>query len=702
MYEAVMPMPSTNTVTVQAPGAVNSVTATNPANTAVVGNFTPAPTATLANNPTAQKTNVDEKDQSSSHGPDRERYSDRSRSRERSRRNRSRSRDRRRDRDRSRDRSRDRRRGRDRDRSRERGRDRSRSRGRDRDRDRSRSRGRDRSHGRYRDRSRSRDRDRRRSRDRSRSRDHERRDEGKRKSRWDTDAPRDRDAKQSSTSQLPPASNTQQLSTAMASGISAAGVQNLLTAGRIASAEQPLVNPLMSSAVNNPSTNNVPNASGRVDPSSSSAIVGGGGPGLLRPSGMPNPAGVVGPNDANKMATHNVGQNMQRFPGNASSVATNNIQGDLWKNSMGNVGPSNVSNSNPPFTNMVGMPQGTSGPDAGRPYQMGNDGMSRFRDPSMMPENTGSNNMNNFMRPQGMTGRFPPPGNLDNVQGFRNRDATAASDNFSGMENEKSSTGMSGTGMSGFRNTMQQVSGGGMHMPVSGEGPRGFTPGRQFPGADNMSTLQGQGARMMFGNISRMPTPNDKGEVDGPRSLMGISMGQRPPYDGAVRFGGAARMPGSDMQSGGSSGGNFTDTPGRPMSGMMSNRLESGMVPEMVPGVGQPGSVRPFFDHSASPRPPTAVPPPLMSQSVKQGNVSSPLPPPPPPPPTLENKNVASSVTPQTFGSVPAGVPAPPPSQGSVTDQQSAEQMQAAMAYYYAQWMQQQQQPPPPPPPPPK
>ena len=729
MFEAVMPTVS-NTVPGQPGAAVSSVAPTQPAvSTAVFGNFSvaPAPAPALANSIATQNTNVVDKDQSSSHGRDRDHNRDRSRSRDRSRRDRSRSRDHQRDRERSRDGSRERRRGRDR--SRERGRDRSRSRGRDRDR--SRSRDRDRSRGRYRDRSRSRDRDRRRSRDRSRSRDRDRRDEGrdrdrrddgKRKSRWDTVSSRDQDAKQTSAPQMPTDSNPQQLSTAIASGMAAANVQNLLTAGRMATAEQQSVNPFMSSAVNNPSADAV---HGRSDPNSSSAVIGGHAPGFSLPPGMPNQAGVPGPGDVSKMAGRNIGQNMQRFPGSA----TNNNQDDMWKNSFG---AADVPNNNLPFSNMAGMPQGFGGPDAGRPYEMGNDNMNRFRGPSRMGEtsaNTGSNNMNNFTRPQG---RFPPPANTENMKGFGNQGGTAGLDNFTGMERP-------GPGMSGHTSNVQQGSGGGMCMPMSGEGPRGFAPGRGFPGADSMNSMQGQDGRMMLGNNSRMPRPGDR-TMDDPRGKLGSSVGslQRPPYDGAarfgntsrmpgsdmqtggsggqlgsragssqrqpVRFGNISRMPGSDMQSGGTGGGNFTNMRGGHTSGMMNNRPESGMMKEMMPVVGRPGSGQPFFDQSANQRPPAQVPPPpVMSESGKQGNVESVLPPPPPPPTMHDNRNVAASLTSQTFGRVPIGVPAPSPSQGSVADQQTAEQMQAAMAYYYTQWMQQQQQqPPPPPPPPPK
>ena len=711
MFEAVMSTAST--VTEQASGTVSSVATSQPANTAVVGNFTAVPTAVLANSAAPQSTNVDEKDQSSSHSRDRDRHPDRSHSRERSRRDRSRSRDRNRDHDRSRDRSRDRRRGRDRsrdrgrDRSRSRGRDRERSRSRGRDRDRSHSRGRDRSRGHYRDRSRSRDRDRRRSRDHSRSHDRDRRDDGKRKSRWDTNSSRDQDAKQSSASQMPADGNPRQQSAAVASGMSAASVQNLLTAGRMASGQQPVINPMMSGAVN-PSATSVPNVRGRVDANSGTPVIGGHGSGLWTAPGMPNPAGVVGSNDAGKMANENFGQNLPRFPGNASNVATNNIQGDPWKNSGGNFNASDVPNNNTPFSNMVGMPQGVGAPDAGRPYQMSNDNVDRFRGPTSMMRDTsgnaGSNNMNNYMRPQGVTGRFPPPGNMDNVQGFGKWGGTVESDNFSGMER-------TGTGMSVHANNMQQSSGGRMRMPMSGEGQRGFAPGHGYPGADNMNSMQGQDVRMAFRNSSRMPAPGDRAGVDGPRGMMGgknpslqdgmTGPSQRPPYDGAARFGNATRMPGSgsEMQSGGN--GSFAN-----MTGMMNNRPESGMSQEMMTSVGQPGGIRPFYDHSASPRPPTQVPPPLMSQPTKQGNTNSPLPPPPPPPPAHENKNPASSVTSQTFAPAPVPAPPLPPSQGSVAGRQTAEQMQAAMAYYYTQWMrqqqQQQQQPPPPPPPPPK
>jgi len=737
MYDAVMSTVSV-AVTQQPAATVSSIAATQPANTPVVGSLPTVPTPALTNSAVAQNTNVADKDQASSHGRDRDRYRDRSRSRERSRRERSRSRDRHRDSDRSRDRSRDRRRGRDRSRDRERGRDRSRSRGRDRersrsggrDRDRSRSRGRDRSRGRYRDRSRSRDRDRRQSRDDGRSSDHDKRDDGKRKSRWDTFSSHGEDTKQPGTSQMPSDNNPQQFS-----GMAAANVQSLLNAGRMASAEQPVVNPLMSGAVTNPSNSNIPSLHGRADPSYGLTPVEGSGPGLLTAPGMANPAGVVGPNDAGKVANQNVGQNVQRFPGN---VGANNVGGDMWQNSFG---ASNVPHNNPSFPNMVGMPQGPrmggpegprmagplgprmggpegqrmdgpqgprmGVPDTGRPYQMDNvsDNMGRFGDPRMMNEaggNSSSGSMNNFMRPQGTTGRFPPPHNMDNMQGFGNRGGTAGSDNFGGMER-------SGRAMSGHVNNMQQSSGAGMRMPVSGEGPHGFAPGQRFPGADNMVGMQGQGARMMLGNTSRMPQLSDTAEAGEPRSMLGDSTGpfQRPPYDGQGRFGNMTGMPGGDMQSGGSGSGNFTNMTGAHMSGMMSNRPESGMVRDRMPDSGKPGGIRPFFNQSASPHPPTQVPPPLLSQSGNQGNTNSAVPPvPPPPPPPPESKNLTSSMTAQPFGPVPVGVPAPPPSQGSVTDQQTAEQMQAAMAYYYTQWMQQQQQqqpqPPPPPPPPPK
>jgi len=756
MFEAVISIPST--VYEQAGGTISSVAATQPASTAVVGNSSAAPVAAapaaeLANSAAPQNRNVDNKDQLSSHSRDRDRFRDRSHSRDRSRRDRSRDRhrdrdrdgdqsrdrdrdgdqshdrdrdgdqsrdrdrdgdrscdrdrggdqsrdrdrvgDRSRDRDRSGDQSREHRRGRDR--SRERGRDRSRSHGRDRDR--SRSRGRDRSRGRYRDRSRNRDRDHRRSRDRSHSRDRNRRDDGKRKSRWDTDSSRGEDARQSATTRMPTVSNAQQFNAAAAPGMPAGGVQGLLNAGRMASAEQPL----MASGVNNPSTNTVPSMCGTVDPNHGSTAIGGHRPGLLMARGMANPAGVTRPNDSIKMGNQNVGQNMQRFPGNAGNVATNNVQGDMWKNSFT---ASNLPNNNLPFSNMDGMPQGPrgSGPEAGGPYQMGNvnDSMAGFRGPSMMNEMGGNgnssnmnNNMNNFMRLQGTSGRFPPPGNMDSMQGFGNMGGAAGSDNFPGMER-------SGPGMSGYINTMQQSSGSGMRMPMSAEGSRGFAPGQRFPGTDNMNSMQGQGqgVRMMFGSNSRMPTSRDRSE-----EMPGDSSGpfQRPPYDGAARFGNMTRMQGSDITSGASGSENFTN-----MAGMMNNRPESAMSRERMPNFGKPGGVRPllddtYFNQSASSCPPSQVPPPLMSQPSKQGNASSaPLPPPPPPPP-LDNKNISSSVTSQTFGPVPVGVPAPLPSQGPVADQQTAEQMQAAMAYYYSQWMQQQQQqPPPPPPPPPK
>ena len=704
MFEAVMPTAST--MTQQASGTVSSVAPVQPyTSTPVVGNLPLAPTATatLANSAASQNTNVIGKDQSSSHSRDRDHNRNRSRSRERPRRERSRSRDRHRNRDKSRDHSRDRRRGRDR--SRERGRDRSRSRGRDRDRsrsrDRDRSHDRDRSRGRYRDRSRSRDRDRKRSGDRSRSHDRDKRDEGKRKSRWDTGASRD-DTKQSTASQMPAASNPQQLSTTAAVGTAAAAVQNLLNSGRMSSAEQPGINPLVSSGVNNPSMNNVPSMQGRLNPTCSSTVHGGHGPGLQMAPGIANPP------DANKMASQNVSQNMQRFPGNASNVATNNVRGDLWKNTGTGFGASNVPNNNLTFSNTAGMPQGPrfGGQDAGGPYQMGNanNNMGRFRGPSMMNDTSGNNssgginnNMNDFMRPQGTRPPPPAPGNVDSMQGFRNQGGTVGSD-FSGMER-------SGPGMSGHVNNMPQSSGSGMRMPGSAEGPRGFGP--RFPGADNMNNMQGQGARMMFGNNSRMPTSNDRTEVDTPRHMLGDSTGpfQRPPYDGGMRFGNMTRMQDSDMQSGGSGSGNFTNMTAGNMSGMMNNRPESGMNRERMPNFGKHGSVQPlmddtFFNQSASPRPPSQVPPPNLPQSGKQGN-TNPVPP-PPPPPLQDNKNLSSSLTSQTFGPVPVGVPAPPPSQGSVANQQTAEQMQAAMAYYYAQWMQQQQQPPPPPPPPPK
>jgi len=707
MFEAVMP--SASTVTGQASSTVNSVAAMPPASTPAVGNVsTPAPTAALANSAASQNANIDTKDQSSSHTRDRDRHRDRSRSRERSRRDRSRSRDRHRDRDRSRSRDRDRRRGRDR--SRERGRDRSRSRGRDRDRsrsrERSRSRGHDRSHGRYPDRSSSRDRDRRRSRDRSRSRDRERRDDGRRKSRWDTmDSSRGEGPREASTPQVPIDGNPQQLS----APVSAGGVPSLLNAGRMGSVEQPAVAPLMSSGVNNPSTSNVPGMLGGVDRGRGLTVGGGQGPGSLMAPGMANPAGMVGPNDASKVANQNVGPNMQRFPGNP----TNTVQGDFWENPGSNFGASNMPDNNVPFSDMAGAQRGPrfGGPDAGGPYQTGNvnDNMGgHFRGPSMMNEtggNSGSgsmnNNMNNFMRSQGVTGRYPPPGNVDSMQGFRNPGGTVGSDNFTGMER-------SGPGMPERMNNMPQSSGGGMRMPTNAEGPRGFTPGRGFPGPDNRNSMQGPGYRMTFGNNSRMPTSNNRNEVGEPR-MLGDSTGpfQRPPYDDGGRFGNMTRMQGGDMQSGskGGGGGDFTNMAG---GRMMNNQPESSMLREKTPNFGKPGSVRPllddpFYGQSAGPRPSSQVPPALMTQSGNQGNTSSVLPPPPPPPPLQDNKNLVSSVTPQTFSPIPVGVPAPPPSQGAVTDQQTAEQMQAAMAYYYAQWMQQQQQqPPPPPPPPPK
>ena len=710
MFEAVMS--SASTVTDQASTTVNSVAAMPPASTPApaVGNVSAAPTAALANSAVSQNANIDAKDQSSSHT--RDRFRDRSRSRERSRRDRSRSRDRHRDQDRSRDRdrsrSRDRDRRRGRDRSRERGRDRSRSRGRDRDRsrsrERSRSRGHDRSHGRYHDHSGSRDQDRRRSRERSRSRDRDRRDEGRRKSRWDTmDSSRGEGARESSTLQGPTDGNRQQLS----AGMSAGGVQSLLNAGRMGSAEQA---PVMSSGVNNPSTSNVPGILGGADRGHGLTMGGGQGPGSLMAPGMANPAGMVGPNDASKVANQNVGPNMQRFPGNPA----NTVQGDFWKNPGSNFGASNMPDNNVPFPDVAGAQRGPrfGGPDAGGHYQMGNvnDNMGgRFRGPSMMNEAGGNsssgsmnNNMNNFMRPQGVTGRYPPPGNVDSMQGFGNPGGPVGSDNFTGMER-------SGPGMSERMNNMPQSSGGGMRMSTNAEGPRGFTPGRGFPGTDNRNSMQGQGNRMTFGNNSRMPTSNNRNEVGEPRMSEDRTVPfQRPPYDDGVRFGNMARMQGGDMQSGSRDGGvdNFTDMTG---GHMMNNQPESSTIREKTPNFGKPGGVRPllddpFYGQSAGPRPPTQVPPPLMTQSGNQGNTSSALPPPPPPPPPQENKNLASSVTPQTFGPVPVGVPAPPPSQpqGGVTDQQTAEQMQAAMAYYYAQWMQQQQQPPPPPPPPPK
>lgn len=381
---------------------------------------------------------------------------------------------------------------------------------------------------------------------------------------------------------------------------------------------------------------------------------------------------------------------------------------------------SNFGASDAPNGNTVGMPQDPrmggprmSGSDVGGPYEMGNfnDSMGRFRGPGpgMMNDTDGNSNsgtannsMKNFTGPQG---RYPPPTNMGNMQGFGNTGGSAASHNFAGME-------MSGSRMPGPVNNTQQSSGRGMRMPMGGEEPRGFATGRGLSGADNTNSVQGgQGMRMMYGNNSQGSAPSDRSGLPGNNP----GFPQRPPYDNPVRFGNMNSMQDRDMQSGGSGRDNFLNMSGGPMSGVMNDFPESGMSQERMPNLGKPGNVRPllndaFFNQTAGLREPTPVPPP---QPGKQGSTNSAPPPPPPPPPQQENKNM-SSATPPTFGPVPpvgapsvppVGVPPPPPSQGSVTDQQTAEQMQAAMAYYYSQWMQQQQQlqqPPPPPPPPPK
>ena len=673
-------MPTPSTVTAVTSVVATSVAATQPVTQSASTGVTATTSVGVVTGAGVAPQNADagDKSQPSSHSRDRDRVRERSRSRERSRRDRSRSRDRRRDR--SRDRH-------GRDRSRDRGRDRSRSRGRDRDWSRSRGRdrsgGRDRSRGRHRDRSRSHDRDRRRSRERSRdrSRDRDKRDDGKRRSRWDTDSSScgGQDAKQQSAANKPPAPRG-----------SAASVQSLLTAGRMATAEQPAVTPLMSTDIKPPSAN-VSSMHGRVDPSYGLAVMGERGPGNVpMASGMANPSGMVGPNDQTVG-----GPNLQRFSGNASNMATNSAQGEQWNSSGSNFG------GNAP--NMVGMPQGPRvvGPDAGAPFQMGNtNDTNRFRGPGFVSEPGGSSSSGrttNFTRQQGMNGRFPPPGGVGKMQGFGDMGGPSVTDNFDAMER-------SGPGMPGLMNNNQVSVGGGMRMPMNADGPRGFAAGHGFPpGRDSMSGMQDTGPRMMFGNNSRMPVPNDRAEVDGPRGPRG--MGTGPPrrlttFDEPVNFPNMSGMQGGEMQSG---GGNFTNMPG----GMMNNQPEFGMTQERMPNASNvPRNVRPFpddtyFGQSGSPCPPSQVPPPLMTNTGKQGSANSSAPVPPPPPPVPEIKNPASLMMPQTFAPAPVGVPAPmPPSQGSVSDQQTAE-MQAAMAYYYAQWMQQQQQPQPPPPPPP-
>jgi len=464
---------------------------------------------------------------------------------------------------------------------------------------------------------------------------------------------------------------------------SAANVPNLLNAGPVAGPEQLAVKPLMSLDTNNPPAASTPNIPGRNETSYNSAVAGERGPGSLMAAGMANPPVMTGPNDASKMPNRNVGPEIQRFPGNAGNMATNSATGTPWNN----FSTGNAANSNP---NMLGMPQGSRAgvPNASGPFQMGNisDSGNLFQGPGVMNEmggnsTSGSMNTNNLPRPQGFTGRFPAPGNVGSVQGFGDMGGTAGPDNFGAMEK-------SGPRMSGHISNMSHSTGGGMHTLMNAEKPRGFPPGRGFPGEDNMIGMRAQGPRITFGKIGRMPLPTDRSEVDESVSSFGNSTGPRQgaPSDDAMRFGNVPGMQGGvDMQGFGRGSGNFASMTGGNMSRMPNNRPEFGAVQERMPNAGKP--VRPllddtFFNQSPNPRQPNQMPQPLManqaasprpnqvpasfmSQGGGQGNPNSAAVPPPPPPPQNIGVPPLMSQTfgPRPVGPSPGGVPAPPPSQ---------------------------------------